>query len=252
MTSRSGDTTKKAGSLYGTVKLVAQVLLFALIIRSLLFQTFYIPSGSMKDTLLIGDHLLVSKYSYGYSKYSFPFDLIPFSGRILSTSPERGDVAVFKTPRDNSTDFIKRVIGLPGDEIQVTGGILHINGSPVPRERIENFISRDTSGRSRVVPRYVETLPNGISYHVLDEAPAGRLDNTDVYKVPPGHYFMMGDNRDRSSDSRILDNVGYVPLENFVGRAQVIYFSLDRWIIDTKGYLELPRALRWNRFFNML
>lgn len=253
MASKSSEKAEgSGGGLYGTVKLVAQALLLALIVRSLLFQTFHIPSGSMKDTLLIGDHLLVSKYSYGYSRHSFPFGFIPFSGRILSTPPERGDVAVFKTPQDNSTDFIKRVVGLPGDEIQVTAGILHINGEAVARERIENFVSRDAAGRTRVIPRYVETLPNGVSYHVLDEASAGPLDNTGIYKVPPGHYFMMGDNRDRSSDSRILDNVGYVPLENFVGRAEVIYFSLDTQKLATEGYLELPWAVRWNRIFNKL
>jgi signal peptidase I len=184
---------RKAGSLAETGRLVVQALLIALVIRTLLFQPFNIPSGSMKATLLVGDYLFVSQFSYGYSRYSLPFSLPLFSGRIFASEPKRGDVAVFRLPRDTSVDYIKRVIGLPGDRIQMIGGLLHINGVPVKRERISDVLD-DESGLA--VHRWRETLPNGVSYETLDLQDNGMLDNTEEYVVPPGHYFMMGDNRD--------------------------------------------------------
>jgi len=174
-----------------------------------------------------------------------------FDGRIMGSEPERGDIAVFKTPADNRTDFIKRVIGLPGDEIQMRDSILYINGVAVPRERIENFIERDAFGGIREIPQYRETLPNGVSYTTLDRVPNAVSDNTGVYRVPAGHYFMMGDNRDNSSDSRVPSAVGYVPLENFVGKAQVIFFSTDGsarlW-----AFWNWFSATRWERLFDGL
>ncbi|MBO6507967.1 MAG: signal peptidase I [Roseibium sp.] len=228
---------------YETVKVVVQALLLALVVRTFLFQPFSIPSGSMKDTLLIGDYLFVSKYSYGYSRYSFPFGLPPFSGRVWSAEPERGDVAVFKLPRDNATDYIKRVIGLPGDTVQMIDGVVHINGEPAKRERIDDYIEQSPSGMVRRVPRYRETLPNGVSYDTLDISPRGNLDNTREYKVPEGHYFMMGDNRDNSQDSRVF---GYVPFENFIGRAEILFFSIEE---GTAAYeiWTWPWTVRWNR-----
>jgi signal peptidase I len=221
-------------------------------VRVFLFQPFNIPSGSMIPTLLVGDYLFVSKYSYGYSRYSFPFGPNLFSGRIWAKEPERGDVVVFKLPRDNETDYIKRVIGLPGDEIQMIHGVLHINGEAVKKERVEDFVMRDPSGRERHMARYMEILPNGVTYPVLDLVNEGVGDNTDVYKVPEGHFFMMGDNRDNSTDSRFLSEVGYVPFENLVGRAQIIFFSIDedasfwqiwKWPVDVRWWriLQLVR-----------
>ncbi|GAB4539700.1 MAG: signal peptidase I [Roseibium sp.] len=236
----------KDSGLGETVKVVVQALLLALIVRTLLFQPFNIPSGSMKDTLLIGDYLFVSKYSYGYSRYSFPFGLAPFSGRVWSATPERGDVAVFKLPTDTSVDYIKRVIGLPGDTIQVIDGVVHINGEPVKRERIDDYIEQSPSGMVRRVPRFRETLPNGVSFETLDLTPNGQMDNTREYKVPEGHYFMMGDNRDNSIDSRYQSRVGYVPFENFMGRAEILFFSIKdeipAWQIWT-----WPWSVRWER-----
>ncbi|MEM9635279.1 MAG: signal peptidase I [Pseudomonadota bacterium] len=237
---------EKDSGLYETVKVVVQALLLALVVRTFLFQPFNIPSGSMKDTLLIGDYLFVSKYSYGYSRYSFPLGLMPFSGRIWGTEPKRGDVAVFKLPTDTSIDYIKRVMGLPGDTIQVIEGVVHINGEPVKRERIDDYIEQSSSGVVRRVPRYRETLPNGVSYDTLDLTPNGQLDNTREYKVPEGHYFMMGDNRDNSIDSRVLSRVGYVPFENFMGRAEILFFSIK----DGTPAYEIwtwPWSVRWNR-----
>jgi signal peptidase I len=231
------------------VKTVVYALLIAGVIRSFLFQPFNIPSASMEGTLQIGDYLFVSKYSYGYSRHSFPFSLclgqycLPVQGRALAKAPERGDIVVFKLPADNSTDYIKRVIGLPGDRIQVTGGILSINGKPVPREQEPPYIEI-FAGTEHRVAQYRETLPNGVSYNVLDREPAGNLDNTEVFVVPEGHFFMMGDNRDNSDDSRA--GVGYVPLENLVGKSQIIFFSTDGsarlWEI-----WKWPMAIRYGR-----
>jgi signal peptidase I len=236
----------KEGGVYETVKVIIQALLIALVVRTFLFQPFNIPSGSMKDTLLIGDYLFVSKFSYGYSRYSFPFGLAPISGRVWDAEPERGDIAVFKLPTDTSIDYIKRVIGLPGDIVQMIDGVVHINGEAVPRVRIDDYIEESSSGAVRRVPRYRETLPNGVSYDTLDITDRGQLDNTREYKVPEGHYFMMGDNRDNSVDSRVLSRVGYVPYDNFIGRAEILFFSIGdstpAWQIWT-----WPWTVRWDR-----
>lgn len=241
----------KGGGFGETVKVVVQALLLALVVRTFLFQPFNIPSGSMKATLLVGDYLFVSKYSYGYSRYSFPFGLGFFDGRVWSAKPERGDIAVFKLPRDGTTDYIKRVIGLPGDRIQMVDGVLHINGSPIERERVEDYVETDGLGRSVSVPRYRETLPNGISYLTLDLDPNGVEDNTPVYEVPPDHFFMMGDNRDNSTDSRVLRAVGYVPYENFVGRAEIIFFSVAEGA-HAWEFWKWPWTVRSDRLFKVL
>jgi len=203
------------------------LLLLLLPFRTFLFHPFNIPSGALQPTLLPGDYLVVSKFSYGYSHYSLPLSPPLFSGRIFASEPERGDIVVFRLPKDDSVDYIFRVVGLPGDRVQMINGHLHINGGPVKRERIEDFIDTEES-QPRRVKRWRETLPNGVSYSTLDLIDNGPHDNTRVYDVPPGQYFVMGDNRDNSNDSR--QGVGTVPLENLVGRAQIIYFSIDwRW-----------------------
>ena len=209
-------TKKKEGGIAETVRVVINALIIALVIRTLLFQPFNIPSESMKATLLVGDYLFVSKYSYGYTHYSLPFSPRLFSGRIFGSALKRGDVVVFRLPRDDSVDYIKRVVGLPGDKIQMIDGVLNINGTPVKRERVEDYVS-DEDGVAQRVKQYRETLPNGVSYVTMDLTDNGFLDNTQVYTVPPDHYFMMGDNRDNSTDSRVLSQVGYVPFENLVG-----------------------------------
>jgi signal peptidase I len=245
----SADDKSKQGGLGEAVRVVVHALLIALVIRTLLFQPFSIPSGSMKGTLLVGDYLFVSQFSYGYSRYSLPFSPPLFSGRIWSRPPERGDVVVFRLPTDPSVDYIKRVIGLPGDRIQVTGGLLHINGVAVRRERVEDFIDDEYGGEH--VRRWRETLPNGVSYLALDLRDNGDLDDTDEYVVPPDHFFMMGDNRDNSIDSRVLSAVGYVPFENLIGRAQIIFFSIGEgrpaWHI-----WAWPWAVRWTRLFTIV
>ncbi|MEW5962044.1 MAG: signal peptidase I [Pseudomonadota bacterium] len=239
-----------------TLKIIVQALAIALVVRVFFYQPFNIPSGSMKSTLLVGDYLFVSKLSYGYSRFSFPFGLNIFQGRVFAGEPKRGDVVVFKLPRDNSTDYIKRVIGLPGDEIVVRHGIVFLNGQEIPRKRVSDFETReDEGGPARRIARYEETLPNGVKYLVLDATPTGGLDDVGPYKVPPGHYFMMGDNRDNSTDSRALWHVGYVPYENLVGRAEIIFFSAA---VDEPGALEWTRPwtwpfdIRWGRFFDLV
>ena len=216
----------------------------ALGFRSLLFEPFNIPSGSMIPTLLVGDYLFVSKYSYGYSRYSFPFGMAPLDGRVFETSPERGDVAVFRQPQNESVAFIKRIVGLPGDRIQVTDGILRINEVAVNRVR-KGFATASDGYNVIRFAVYQETLPNGKSYLIQERSDDDVLDNTNVFLVPEGHYFMMGDNRDNSRDSRTT-SVGMVPVENLIGRAERLFFSHNKsahlWEI-----WKWPFAIRYGR-----
>ena len=230
------DARKKGGPVYETIELVKTIvcaLAIAVVLRVLLFQPFTIPSASMEPTLLVGDYIIVSKYSYGWSKHSIPFSPPLFKGRIFESVPHRGDVIVFKTPRDNRTDFIKRLIGLPGDQIQVKDGALYLNGKPVQRTPEPSVIEDSAFGVPHEVKRYREVLPQtGRTYvtnsFMTDGQPPNSADNTPVYTVPAGHYFMMGDNRDNSLDSRFSTEeggVGFVPAENLVGKAELILFS---------------------------
>ncbi|MCC5778094.1 signal peptidase I [Nitratireductor sp. B36] len=217
-------TKKKSGGVGETVNVIVQALILALVIRTFLFQPFSIPSGSMRPTLLEGDYLFVTKWAYGYSRHSLPFSPPLFSGRIWGSEPERGDVVVFKFPPNPSIDYIKRVVGLPGDKIQMREGVLYINDKAVEREKIGEINDPDITEMDRPVDVYRETLPNGVSYETLDLTANGIGDNTREFIVPEGHYFMMGDNRDNSADSRF--SVGFVPAENLVGRANIIFFSI--------------------------
>ena len=212
-------------------------------------EPFNIPSESMLPTLLVGDYIFVSKFSYGYSRHSVIFSPDLGEGRIFESNPKRGDVAVFKLPRDNETDYIKRIIGLPGDKLQMRRGVLHINGVAVGRERIDDYRHSGGGGREFAIPQYRETLPNGVQYNTLDMIENNRWDDTKVYTVPPEHYFAMGDNRDNSVDSRVIDGgVGYIPAENLVGQAEFKFFSTD-YSAALWELWKWPQAIRFSRIF---
>jgi signal peptidase I len=249
----STERKREEGGFAETVRVVFHALIIAFVIRTFLFQPFNIPSESMKATLLVGDYLFVSKYSYGFTHFSLPLSPPLFSGRILTFghTPQRGDVVVFRLPRDTSQDYIKRVIGLPGDRIQVQDGQVFINDQPVKRERIDDFVDNEENGTH--VKRWRETLPNGVSYMTLDLRNS-LLDNTGVYTVPPGDYFMMGDNRDNSTDSRVppeQGGVGYVPFENLIGKAQIIFFSVEKGESAWQLW-RWPWSVRWGRLFTIV
>lgn len=269
MASTKAKSKRQSSALVENIKTIVYAALIAVTIRTVAFEPFNIPSGSMIPTLLVGDYLFVSKYSYGYSRYSLPFSLPLFSGRIFGRLPDRGDVAVFKYPRDNSTDYIKRIVGLPGDKIQVRQGQLYINGVMCPRVPEGTYEAKD-GGIRMALALYQETLPGSdgqppVKHDILkatDGIEASRRpgfdpnrefdpNNTPVYTVPPDHVFAMGDNRDNSADSRFMNGVGFVPVENLVGRAEILFFSVDAehpwWQV-----WEWPFDIRWNRLFKLV
>jgi signal peptidase I len=242
-------TVKKRSSVAELSNVLAQAIILAVIIRTVLFQPFSIPSGSMRPTLLEGDYLFVTKWAYGYSSRSLPFSPDFGTWKSFASEPERGDVVVFKFPPNPKVDYIKRVIGLPGDRVQMKGGQLFINGEAVPREKVGQIDNPDITEMNGPVDVYRETLPNGVAYDTLDLAPNTIGDDTREFVVPAKHYFMMGDNRDNSSDSRF--QVGFVPDHYLVGRANIIFFSI------AGGYSPLmfwtwPTEVRGSRIFKVV
>ncbi|WBV41872.1 signal peptidase I [Pseudoroseomonas cervicalis] len=245
--------SKKSGGWAESIKTILYAGLIAIGVRTVAFEPFNIPSGSMIPTLLVGDYLFVSKYAYGYSRHSMPFSPNLFDGRIFGSLPARGDVAVFKYPRDNSTDYIKRIIGLPGDRVQMRAGRLFLNGQEVQRESL-GLYTVEGDGPRMTVRRYRETLPAStgnqvVRHEILEASDDGPYDNTQEFVVPQGHVFAMGDNRDNSLDSREMNAVGFVPVENLVGRAEFLFFSKD----DSSPWWAVwdwPFSIRWSRLFS--
>ncbi len=242
-------TKGKKNSFFGNLKSIFIAIFIALLIRSFIFEPFNIPSGSMKPNLLVGDFIFVSKYSYGFSKYSLPFSIPLIPGKIFSNTPERGDVVVFKTPENNRTDYIKRVIGLPGDKIEIKNGIIFINGSEILRKKLNDFIDTDNKTSNKRVRMYNEYFFNK-EINILDITDNGIADNTQLFNVPENHFFVMGDNRDNSQDSRFISTVGFIPYENLVGKAQFIFFSLEN-----ARFLQIwkwPNSIRYERIFQKI
>ncbi|MCQ8240265.1 signal peptidase I [Rhizosaccharibacter radicis] len=249
-----GAATGTVGSGLGeTARTVVYALLIAVVVRTFLFEPFNIPSGSMIPTLQVGDYLFVWKPSYGFSRFSLPFSPNLFSGRILFREPHRGDVAVFRFTRDNSIDYIKRIVGLPGDRIQVREGRLFLNGQEVPRREEGDYVAVDEHRQELQGRLYEESLPGSagrppVNHQILRLTDEGPQNDTPVYTVPDGYFFAMGDNRDDSADSRFMDDLGYVPMENLVGRAEMIFFSFDGRH-PTWQFWYWPVEIRWNRLF---
>ena len=233
------------------IKTIFYALIIALIIRSFLFQPFYIPSSSMEPNLLIGDRLFVSKYSYGYSRHSLPFSPKIYNKRVLTKLPDRGDVIVFKTPADNRTDYIKRLIGLPGDTIQIIDSNLYLNNAKVKKDKIEYLTNINCGNKIINAIFFKETLPNGKKYITVYRND-GTMMNTDRFIVPENHYFFMGDNRDCSKDSRFLSSVGYVNINNLVGKAQLIFFSNEKKRGSFFKFWKWGKSLRLERFFKKI
>ena len=222
----------------------------ALVIRSFVYEPFSIPSGSMVPTLLVGDYVFVSKFAYGYNRYSLPFWAPPIAGRLFGRLPARGDVAVFRLPADPDQDYIKRIVGLPGDQVQMVGGVLTINGAPVERAPMADVVVDDGDGKL-AFRRFIETLPGGAPHEIMQERDDGPLDDTSIYVVPDGHVFAMGDNREHSQDSRMLTKVGYIPLENLVGRADLRFFSIVPHEAWWKVW-EWPSRIRYDRLMRIV
>ena len=233
------------------VKTLFYALIIAIIIRSLFLQPFYIPSSSMEPNLLVGDRLFVTKYSYGYSKHSFPFSPPLFKGRFFFDVPKRGDVVVFKTPSDNRTDYIKRLIGKPGDTLQFINGDIYLNKKKIIKNRIDESMNIRCGKINFPVKIYEEILPNGVKYKAVYNS-AGTLQNTDVYTVPDNNYFLLGDNRDCSKDSRFLSEVGYVNKLNLVGKAELIFFSNDTLKSSVLKFWNWKDSFRFKRTFKKL
>jgi len=240
---------KNFSNFVSNIKSIFYAILIALIIRSFVLEPFNIPSGSMKPNLLVGDFIFVSKWSYGYSKHSLPFSIPLIPKKIFSNLPKRGDVVIFKTPQDNRTDYIKRVIGLPGDKIRIKNGNIIINNNLVLRKKLNDFIDNDENTSISRVRSYKEYFFD-TEIKVLDITDEGIVDNTKLYEVPDGHFFVMGDNRDNSQDSRFTNIVGYIPFENLIGKAQFIFFSLEN-----SRFLEIwkwPYSIRFDRLFKKI
>ena len=233
------------------IKTIFYALIIATIIRSFFIQPFYIPSSSMEPTLLVGDRLFVTKYSYGYSKHSFPFSPSIFNGRLFSKSPERGDVVVFKTPADNRTDYIKRLIGLPGEQVKFIDSNLYINDSEVLKSRLSTEDKIFCGKKTIDVFTFEELLPNG-KKHKTVYLKNYAFQNSDPFLIPENHYFFLGDNRDCSKDSRFLSSVGYVHKENLVGKAQIIFFSSNRSVGSFFEFWKWHKSIRFDRFFKKI
>jgi len=239
---------KKKNNFFSNIRSISLAVLIALLIRSFIAEPFNIPSGSMKPNLLVGDFIFVSKWSYGYSRHSLPFSIPIIKNKIFSKTPKRGDIVVFKTPEDNRTDYIKRVIGLPGDKIKIINGEIKLNNTLISRKKTTDFIDNDKYTSIKRVRKYIEYF-NNLEVEILDIMDGGIVDNTELFEVPEGYFFVMGDNRDNSQDSR-FKTVGFIPFNNLVGKARFIFFSLEN-----SRFLEIwkwPKAIRGNRIFKKI